>query len=298
VSLATTADLIVSAAAADTAVLAFNVITIEHAEGIASGVERAGAAAVLQVSENTVLFHGGRIAPLVSACAQIARRSSAQLAVHLDHFQDVTLIAEAIDTATELGVTSIMIDAAHLPYRDNVDRTRTFADRAHDAGLWVEAELGEIGGKDGQLVGAHTFGARTDPDEATGFARETGVDGLAVAVGSSHAMTSRDARLDIDLIRRLTESVPIPLVLHGSSGVSDDQLGDAVAAGIRKLNVGTALNVGYTAAIREVLAADADVTDPRKYLTAAREAVADTVAALCRVVELPSVTRVGEREAR
>ena len=295
-TLATTADLVASAAAEDTAVLAFNVITIEHAEGIADGVERAGVAALMQVSENTVRFHGGRIAPLVSACAHIAARSSASLAVHLDHFQDVTLITEAVDTAAELGVTSIMIDAAHLSYRDNVDRTRSLVRNAHEAGLWVEAELGEIGGKGD----AHVLGARTDPDEAAAFAEETGVDGLAVAVGSSHAMTTRDARLDVELIHELAARVAIPLVLHGSSGVPDGQLRLAVHAGIRKLNVGTALNVEYTGAIRRFLSADAGVTDPRKYLTAGRRAIGDTVVDLCRAIASPSqvAVNVGQRDPR
>ena len=285
-TLATTADLLASAVAEETAVLAFNVITIEHAEGIADGVERAGVAALMQVSENTVLFHGGRIAPLVSACARIAARSSAPIAVHLDHFQDVTLITEAVETAADLGVTSIMVDAAHLSYRDNVDRTRSFVDRAHGAGLWVEAELGAIGGK----ANAHAVGARTDPYEAAVFADETGVDGLAVAVGSSHAMTTRDAVLDIVLIDKLAASVGVPLVLHGSSGVPDDQLRLAVRAGIRKVNIGTALNIAYSGAVREALSANPSATDPRKYLAAARQAISDTVAGLCRAV--------GEREAR
>jgi len=285
VSLATTGDLVASAASAGSAVLAFNVITIEHAEGVADGVERAGVAAVLQISENTVRFHGGRIAP-------IAIHSSASLAIHLDHFQDVTLVDEAIESAAELGATSIMVDAAHLPYRDNVDRTRTFTKRAHAAGLWVEAELGEIGGKAGQKKDAHALGARTDPDEAAAFAEETGVDGLAVAVGSSHAMTTRDAHLDLELITRLAASVAIPLVLHGSSGVPDDQLRQAVDAGIRKLNVGTALNVAYTAAIRNFLSANAEATDPRRYLAAGRQAIGDTVADLCLAVAAPLPERV------
>lgn len=288
VTLAATADLVASAIAGDTAVLAFNVITVEHAEGIAEGAERAGVAALLQVSENTVLFHGGRIAPLVAACARIAAQSSEPLAIHLDHFRDVALIAEAIDAAGGLGVSSIMVDAAHLPYRDNVERTRAFAQDGHRAELWVEAELGEVGGKGG----AHDFGVRTDPDEAVVFADETGIDGLAVAVGSSHAMTSRDAELDIDLIHRLAARVASPLVLHGSSGVPHDQLRLAVAAGIRKVNVGTALNVAYTGAIREVIAANADATDPRNYLAAGRDAISDAVAEVCGAVAL-----TGERAA-
>ncbi|MHA3023374.1 class II fructose-bisphosphate aldolase [Mycobacterium sp. BMJ-28] len=296
-SLATTAELVGAAATRRTAVFAFNVITIEHAEGIADGAERAGVAAVLQVSENTVRFHGGRIAPLVSACAHIAQSCAVPMAVHLDHFQDAALLAEAVQTAGPLGVSSIMVDAAHLPYRDNVERTSSFARTAHQAGLWVEAELGEIGGKEQHTVSAHTAGARTDPDEAVAFAEQTGVDGLAVAVGSSHAMTTRDAHLDIALIRELAARVSIPLVLHGSSGLPDDQLRAAVEAGMRKVNVGTALNVAYTAAVRALLGTDPAVIDPRSYVAAGRQAIGDTVAALCTAVAPQSVS-AGERDPR
>jgi fructose-bisphosphate aldolase class II len=285
VTLATTADLVASATARDAAVLAFNVIGIEHAEGIAAGAEHAATAVLMQVSENTVKFHGGQVAPLVLACTRIAARSSADIAVHLDHLQDVDLITEAIDTASDLGVSSIMIDAAHLPYLDNVESTRSFVRRAHDVGLWVEAELGEVGGKGRGLIQAHAPGARTDPAEAVDFAKQTEVDGLAVAVGSTHAMTTRDASLDVDLIIELAARLVVPLVLHGSSGVPDDELRRAVRAGIRKVNVGTALNIAYTAAVREILAAAPSGVDPRPYLAAGRDAVAATVAELCRVGE-------------
>ena len=284
-TLSATADLVASAVAAGTAVLAFNVITIEHAEGVADGAERAGAAAVIQISENTVGFHGGRMAPLLSACAQIAEHSTASLSIHLDHFQDVSLVTEAIATAAGFGVSSIMIDAAHLSYRDNVERTRELTLAAKESGLWVEAELGEVGGKGN----AHAFGARTDPAEAAEFAEATRVDALAVAVGSSHAMTTRDAELDLDLLSRLAASVAVPLVLHGSSGVADDQLRLAVDGGIRKVNVGTALNVSYTGAIRESLSANRSAVDPRRALAAGRRAIGDAVADLCRVVAVGGV---------
>jgi fructose-bisphosphate aldolase class II len=288
VTLVATSELVASAAAAGTAILAFNVITVEHVEGVADGVERTGSAALIQISENTIGFHGGRIAPLVSACAEIARHSSAPLAIHLDHLRDATLIAEAIEAAAGIGVSSIMVDAAHLWYRDNVEQTRAFSRDAHAAGLWVEAELGEIGGK----LNAHALGARTDPDEAAAFAEATGVDGLAVAVGTSHAMTTRDARLDVDLIERLAARVAVPLVLHGSSGVSDEGIRRAVDAGIRKVNVGTALNVAYTGAVRDVLSTNVSASDPRGFLAAGRQAIADGVAALCRVVAVDAgVTR-------
>ncbi|WP_111510446.1 class II fructose-bisphosphate aldolase [Mycobacterium kyogaense] len=283
-TLASTSDLVAAAIEKRCAVLAFNAITVEHAEGIAAGVERAGAAALIQISENTVRFHGGALAPIAAACAQIAGRSAAPLAVHLDHIQDAALLDEVIGSAPALGVTSVMIDAAHLDADENVGQTAAFVERAHAAGLFVEAELGQVGGKDGRVLGAHEPGARTDPGEAAAFATQTGVDALAVAVGSSHAMTTRDAELDMALIRDIAAEVSIPLVLHGSSGVSDDNLRAAVTAGIRKVNVGTALNIAYTGAVRGVLESDAALTDPRKYLVPAREAVAETVAHLCRVV--------------
>lgn len=279
-SLASTAALMTSAAAQQGAVLAFNVIGIEHAQGIAAGAEHAGVPVLMQVSENTVRFHGS-LSPLVSACAHIARQSSIDIAVHLDHLQNPDLITEAISTADALGVTSIMVDAAHLPYRDNVARTRLYVRQAHDVGLWAEAELGEIGGKDG----AHTPGARTDPTEAAAFSADTEIDGLAVAVGSSHAMTTRDASLDIALIGEIAARVDVPLVLHGSSGVPDDQLGRAVDAGIRKINVGTALNIAYTAAVRRVLAAETTTVDPRPHLAAGRDAIAAAVSDLCSSIQ-------------
>jgi fructose-bisphosphate aldolase class II len=290
--------LVASAVEERSAVLAFNVITLEHAEGIAEGADRADMPVLLQVSENTVKYHGGQLAPLVSACAHIAQRSSAQLAVHLDHFQDESLITEALTIAPELGVSSIMIDAAHLPYEQNVDQTRAFARDAHNAGLWVEAELGEIGGKGHEPVQAHASGARTDSREAAAFAEHTGVDALAVAVGSTHAMTTRDASLDIALIRELADTVAIPLVLHGSSGVPDDQLRQAVDAGIRKINVGTALNVAYTGAVRDALVADPTTTDPRKYISVGRQAIAETVAALCRTVASRQNVSAGQRDSQ
>jgi fructose-bisphosphate aldolase class II len=146
--------------------------------------------------------------------------------------------------------------------------------------VWVEAELGEVGGKDG----AHAPGVRTDPDQAAAFVAETGVDALAVAVGSSHAMLTRDAVLDLDLVEALRQRVPVPLVLHGSSGVDDEGLRAAVQSGMVKVNIATHLNKALTAAAREALGADPDLVDPRKYLGPGRDAVTAEVARLLRVL--------------
>ncbi len=135
-------------------------------------------------------YRGGRAGPLLAACHELAASAGVPVALHLDHLQDADLVAEGIATAGRYGVTSLMVDAAHLGYEDNVATTAAAARAAHAADLWVEAELGEVGGKDG----AHAPGVRTDPAEAASFVVATGVDGLAVAVGSSHAMTSATAR--------------------------------------------------------------------------------------------------------
>lgn len=279
-TLARTSELVESAQRSATAVPAFNVITIEHAEGVIAGAERARCPVILQVSENAVRYHEGRLRPILAACRELAVVAEIPVAIHLDHVEDEDLVLAGIAQSGELGVSSLMVDASRMPYERNVKATASLAARAREAGLWVEAELGEIGGKDG----AHAPGVRTDPDEAAEFVRATGVDGLAVAVGSSHAMTSREAVLDLDLIERLAQRLPVPLVLHGSSGVPNPVLRAAVRAGIRKVNIGTALNVGFTGSIRALLAAEPTTTDPRSYFRLAREAVAAEVSELCAIV--------------
>ena len=274
-----TADLLARAVRAGVGVGAFNVICLEHAEAIATGAERAGRPAVLQISQNAVRFHGRDVAPLAAACRAVAAASTADLALHLDHVEDDDLF----DLAAPNGFSSVMYDASTRPYEENVRWTRAAVDRGHADGLWVESELGAVGGKDG----AHSPGVRTDPAEAAAYVEATAVDGLAVAVGSSHAMTSRTATLDRDLIGRLRAAVGVPLVLHGSSGVPDDELAAAVSAGMVKVNIGTALNVAFTGAVRTRLAGDAAVVDPRKYLAPARDAMADVVAHLLAVLTEP-----------
>lgn len=271
-TLVSTQSLVADARQRGGAVIAFNVITLEHAEAIAEGAERAGRAAILQISHNAVRFHGDRLEPIAAATAAVARAAGVPLSLHLDHVESPDLLGQA--AAAEFS--SVMFDAGALPYSENVAATSGAATRAHADGLWVEAELGYVGGKPGAPASAHAPGVRTDPEEARAYVSETGVDALAVAVGSSHAMTRRSAVLDHDLIAALRDAVPVPLVLHGSSGVPDEELLAAVRAGIVKVNVGTALNLAYTSAVREVLA-NTDSVDPRRSLRLARQRMADEV---------------------
>ncbi|MFG2717886.1 ketose-bisphosphate aldolase [Streptomyces sp. NPDC048416] len=280
--LARTGTLVAEAAVKRRAVAAFNIITLEHAEAVIAGAEAARSPVVLQVSENAVKFRYGRVLPLARAAAAAAEAASVPVALHLDHVKQDELLRQAADA----GFSSAMYDAAHMPYEENLAATRAAADWAHTQGLWIEAELGEVGGKDGRApLDAHAPGARTDPEQARQFVAESGVDALAVAIGSTHAMTSRTAELDHALLARLDDVLRVPLVLHGSSGVPDDALTAAVAGGIAKVNIGTALNLAMTDAIRAYLAAHPEAVDARTYLTVGRQAMAATVTRLIGVLD-------------
>lgn len=265
------------AAARGDGIGAFNVIHLETAEALVAASAQADLPVILQISQNCADYHGG-LEPIALATLSVARRAATPVAVHLDHAERPELVDEAI----ELGFGSVMFDGGRLDYDENVALTASVVERAHAAGVYVEGELGEVGGKDG----AHAPGVRTDPAEAAAFVEATGVDALAVAVGSSHAMLDRSASLDIGLITRLRAALDVPLVLHGSSGVPDDVITQAVRAGMTKINVSTHLNGFFTRAVRERLAADEDLVDSRKYIAPGRAAVADEAARMLRLFAL------------
>jgi fructose-bisphosphate aldolase class II/tagatose 1,6-diphosphate aldolase GatY/KbaY len=245
---------------------AFNVIHLEHATAFARAAERAGRPVVLQISENAVKYHGA-LEPICLATLAIARAASVPISVHLDHAEDVDLVREAVS----YGISSVMYDGSRLPDDQNRASTRDVVSLCHQAGVDVEAELGEVGGKNG----VHDPSARTAPADAAQFVADTGVDLLAVAVGSSHAMTTRNAHLDEELIRAIRAAVTVPLVLHGSSGVSDDGMRAAILAGMTKINVSTHLNKVFTGSVRATLARDPALVDSRKWLGPARSVVED-----------------------
>lgn len=258
------ATLLREAAADRRGVGAFNVIQLEHAEAFVAAAESLNVPVMLQISQNAVTYHGA-LRPLAAATLAVAEAATVPAVVHLDHATRPELVSEAI----ALGIESVMFDASSLPYDDNVAATAEITARCHAAGVAVEAELGEVGGKDG----AHAPGVRTDPAQAAAFVKATGVDSLAVAVGTTHRMTAREAVVDLQLVAALRAAVSTPLVLHGSSGLDDQGLTAVVRAGITKVNVGTRLNLAMTGAVRRALAAAPAEADPRSYLAAARHAM-------------------------
>lgn len=257
---------------------AFNVIQLENAEAFVRAADRAGLPVVLQISQNAARYHGA-LAPIALGTLAAARAADVDVVVHLDHAEDLALVDEAL----ALGFTSVMYDGSRLPDEQNRATTRRVVQQAHDRGVSVEAELGEVGGKNG----VHDPSARTDPRDAARFVADTGVDLLAVAVGSSHAMTSRDAHLDGELIARIADATDVPLVLHGSSGVPDEGIRAAIRAGMTKINVSTHLNAAITRAVREVLAEQPEAVDTRKWLGPGIEAGATEMERLLRLMADP-----------
>ena len=263
--------LVIGAKSTKSAIGAFNVILLEHAEALVEGAELAKLPVILQISENCVNYHKA-LKPISVATIAIAESSIVPVSVHLDHAESEELVKEAL----ELGYDSIMFDGSKLSYADNVAASARMAALCKSYGATLEVEIGEVGGKDG----VHAPGVRTNPLEAKTFAEATGADFLAVAVGSSHAMTTRDATLDFALIQEIAKTVSVPLVLHGSSGVNDSDLQKAVKAGMSKINIATHLNNVFTHEIRQALESNQKLVDPRKYIAPGRDSVAAEVARL------------------
>lgn len=273
--LADTAVLARDCAARKVGLAAFNVVLLDHAEAFVDAAENTGLPLVLQLSQNAVKYHGGRLRPLGRALIELAEASTVPVPVHLDHAESTDLCREAV----ELGFTSIMYDGSKLPDAQNRETTAEITAFAHEHGVSVEAELGEVGGKNG----VHDPSARTNPEDAAKFVADTGVDLLAVAVGSSHAMATREAVLDNQLIAAIHELVPVPLVLHGSSGVPDEGMVAAIQAGMTKINVSTHLNVVFTQGVRQILDENPKIVDPRKYVGPATHLVQEEVERLMRL---------------
>lgn len=258
-------------------VLAFNVIGLEHAEAIITGAEAEASPVILQISQNAIRYRNGAIEPLAAACREMAIAARVPVSLHLDHATTHDLCVRAAAS----GFSSFMFDASALPWEENLELTAREAAWAHERGLSIEGELGIVGGKEGAVT---SLEGMTDPEAAVGYVTATGVDALAVAVGTEHGMTKQVASVDLERIAALYATVEIPLVLHGSSGVPMETLRQAVRCGITKVNVATQLNAAFTGALRTYLDQRPDATDPRTYGREGRAAIVDVVCRYLRVV--------------
>ena len=259
----TTKEMLKAAQAGKYAIGAFNCENMEMAMAIVAAAEAQRAPVMLQTTPSTVSYAGLDV--YYANVRALAERASVPVALHLDHGSSYELAIAAM----EAGYSSVMIDGSHDAFEDNIAVSRRVVEQAQAKDIPVEAELGKVGGKEDDLDGGSGNGY-TDPADAVEFVKATGVNSLAVAIGTAHGVYVGTPVLDVARlaeIRKALEAagVSIPLVLHGASGLTDESVRECIAEGICKVNFATELRQAYSAGIKEVLAKDPDVYDPKKY---------------------------------
>ncbi|MDK2815823.1 MAG: tagatose 1,6-diphosphate aldolase GatY/KbaY [Moorella sp. (in: firmicutes)] len=255
------------------AVGAFNIHNLETLWAVVEAAKEARAPVILQATPGTVKFVG---ADFLVAMAQVAaRRAEVPIALHLDHCQDLDMIAMCID----VGFSSIMFDGSKLPWDENIRLTRQVVTMARNKGIAVEAELGRISGREEELQVQAEDVYYTDPAEAVTFVEATGIDSLAIAIGTAHGVYKGEPQLDFERLTSIASRVKLPLVLHGASGVPDEAITRCIQLGISKINIATDLKLAMAAALRETLLSNPVENDPRRYLNPARNQVKEVALA-------------------
>jgi len=297
--LVTNKDLMVPARKNGYAVGAFNVQNLESMQAVAEAAVEEKSPAILQITPSVIKYAGlPYISGLVKTAAQL---SPVPLAMHLDHGEDFDTAAKCV----EAGFTSVMIDGSFLKFEENVAMTKRVVTIAHPKGVSVEAELGKLAGVEERSV-EEKEAILTDPRTAVEFVEKTGVDTLAVAIGTSHGAYKfkSESKLDIERLRTISQKIGIPLVLHGASsvpqwlvkkatkygaslggakGIPEEELKKAIGFGIAKINIDTDLRLAFTATVREVLANSPKEFDPRKILGPAKEAMKEVAKSKMRL---------------
>lgn len=295
-ALVTTTEMFKKAYEGKYSIGAFNINNMEIVQGVVRGAAAMNSACILQCSKSALKYAGPKC--LRDMVAAIVDEAGIDVALHLDHGPDL----ETIKLCVENGFTSVMFDGSHFDYEENVAKTKEIVDYAHAHGVVVEAELGKLAGIEDEVNVAAGNATYTDPDQALDFVQRTGVDSLAVAIGTSHGAYKfkGDAKLDFDRLAVITEKLEnagfknYPIVLHGASsvdpevidlcnkyggdikgakGIPYDMLRKASSMAVCKINMDTDIRLAMTAAIREFMAENPDKFDPRGYLGAAREKI-------------------------
>ncbi|KAA3661329.1 MAG: ketose-bisphosphate aldolase [Chloroflexi bacterium] len=253
------------------AIAALNANTMEQMQAIVLAAQAENAPVIIQVSHRALRYvgSGNEILGLqyMAAIGSVAANSvDVPVSLHLDHANENEVLQ-----AIALGFTSVMFDGDEFPFAENVAITKRLCEIAHANGVCMEAEIGEVPKPDGANFDPADINL-TIPDEAEEFVNATGVDLLAIAIGSVHGLKDKSVSLDLNRLKAIRKCVDTPLVLHGSSGVNNNDIAQGIKLGLAKVNIATQLNKTFTCAVRKVLAADSELVDPRKYLGPGRAA--------------------------
>lgn len=279
--LVTTEKMLLDAQKRGYAVGAFNIENMEMAQAVVAAAEETGSPVIIATTPSTAKYATFDL--YYANIATLANRSTARVALHFDHGDSFDSSMKAV----RAGYTSIMIDGSHSGFEENIALTTSVVAVCRPCGVPVEAELGKVGGKEDDLDGG--AGGYTDPDEARLFVEKAGVSSLAVAIGTAHGVYAVAPKLDIERLKKIRAVVDIPLVLHGASGLADDDVKECIRQGICKVNFATELRVAYSEGIKEYISKDPGAFDPKKYNAAGRK----KVKALC--TERIRILGCGER---
>lgn len=265
-SLVTTKQLLLDAQKGCYAIGAFNVENMEMVQAVIAAAEELCSPVIMQTTPSTVKYAG--LDYFYANVKVAAERTSVPVVMHLDHGSSFELAMQAL----RVGYTSIMIDGSHESFENNIAVSKAVADACHPSGIPVEAELGKVGGKEDDLDGGND-NPYTDPQQAKEFALATGVDSLAIGIGTAHGIYQGVPKLDVERLSEIRKVVSIPLVLHGTSGVPDEAVRECIRRGICKVNYATDLRIAFTKGVNEVLGQKPDTIDPKKYNAQGREEV-------------------------
>jgi fructose-bisphosphate aldolase, class II len=250
----------------------FNINNLEWTQAILAAAEEEKSPVILGVSEGAARYMGGFTVVTAMVKALVEEMNiTVPVAIHLDHGSSVEKCKAAIDA----GFTSVMIDGSHLPFEENVAMTKEVVAYAHERGVSVEAELGVVGGQEDDVVADGVIYA--DPKECAELVKQTDIDCLAPALGSVHGPYKGEPKLGFKEMEEISETVKLPLVLHGGTGIPTEQIQKSISLGTAKINVNTENQIAFTKKVREVLANDSKVYDPRKIIGPGREAIKETV---------------------
>ena len=249
----------------------FNINNMEFLQGIIRGAEELNSPLILQASEGAIRYIGmDYVIKMVEAATD---KTSIPVALHLDHGSSF----ESIMGCIRAGFSSVMIDASKKEFEENIALTKRVVEAAHSVGVTVEAELGTIGGTEDDHTVDEKDAMYTDPDQALEFVERTGVDALAIAIGTAHGVYKGKPELDFERLKTIKKLIDMPVVLHGASGISAEDLNTAVNYGVNKVNVNTDFQQSFTARIKEVFAEKQELYDPRKYCGPGRDAITEKV---------------------
>ena len=253
------------------AVPAFNIHNLETLEVVVETAAELKSPVILAGTPSTIEYAGGEF--IVAMAEVAAGKYNIPIAMHLDHFEDVDKIKHFVD----LGFKSTMIDASHAPFEENIEIVKKVVEYAHKYDATVEAELGRLGGQEDDLIVDEKDSKYTNPKQAKEYVERTGIDSLAVAIGTAHGLYKGEAKLDLDRLKEIRDIVDVPLVLHGASDVPDELVKKAISLGICKVNVATDLKIPFSDAVKKYFIENPEANDPRKYMTPGKEAMKKVV---------------------